>query len=144
MVYGVRDGGVEGVGDGKDVGLVVVAKADGPSDGLAVLVVLGVLDVLVVGDVEAMGEGMAAARMILSRRSWRTALRCLRWSLSRRDTLDAARDWVCTSAAGEAEREGRRMARRREVGVEPREEETVDIVLPLRGRMGGQCVSAAI
>jgi hypothetical protein len=126
MVYGVRDGGVEGAGDGEERVVVVVAKAEGSFGELAVLVEVGVLAVLVGGEVEVVGEGMAAARVILSRRSWRTALRCLRWSLSRRVTLDAVRSWVCTRGGGEAEREGRRMARRREVGSGPRVKESVD------------------
>ena len=78
---------LEGLREGDDCELaafVVVAKADGSSNRLAVLVGEGVLVVL-------LGEGMAAARVMLSRRSWRTALRCLRWSLSRRVTLDAVR-----------------------------------------------------
>jgi hypothetical protein len=78
---------LESLGEGGDcelVAFVVVAKADGPSGRLAVLVGEGALIVL-------LGEGMAAARVMLSRRSWRMALRCLRWSLSRRVTLDAVR-----------------------------------------------------
>jgi hypothetical protein len=144
MVYGVCNGGVEGIGDNEGVVFVVVSKADGSSDCLIVLVVLGGLAVFVVGCVEVVGDGMAAARVMLSRRSWRTALRCLRWSLSRRDTLDAVRDWVCTTIGGDADREGRRMARRRTVGDGPKVEETVAIVLSLGGRMGGQRLRAAI
>jgi hypothetical protein len=78
---------LESLGEGDDcelVAFVVVAKADGSAGRLAVWVGEGVLIVL-------LGEGMAAARVMLSRRSWRAALRCLRWSLSRRVTLDAAR-----------------------------------------------------
>jgi hypothetical protein len=78
---------LESPGEGDDcelVAFVVVAKADGSSGRLAVLVGEGVLIV-------PLGEGMAAARVMLSRRSWRTALRCLRWSLSRRVSLDAVR-----------------------------------------------------
>jgi len=78
---------LESLGEGDDcelVAFVVVAKADGSSGRLAVLVREGVLIVL-------LGEGMAVARVTLSRRSWRAALRCLRWSLSRRVTLDAVR-----------------------------------------------------
>jgi hypothetical protein len=96
---------LEGLSEGDDcelVAFVVVAKADASSGRLAVLVGEGVLAVLVGEGVLAvlvgegvlavlLGEGMAAARVMLSRRSWRTALRCLRWSLSRRVTLDAAR-----------------------------------------------------
>jgi hypothetical protein len=90
--------------------------------------VCGFLVSVVVGDeVEVVGEGMAFARAILSRRSWRTALRCLRWSLSRRDTLEAALNWCWTKGGGEAQKEGRRMARRREVGNGPIAEDSVDV-----------------
>jgi hypothetical protein len=135
MVYGVREGAVGGAGEGEEVVMVVfvVAEADGEAGRLVevIEVEVGWLAVLVGG------EGMAAARVTLSRRSWRTALRCLRWSLSRRVTLEAARSWVCVRFGGEAEREGRRMARRREVGPGPKVEERVDIVMSMGGIKGG-------
>jgi hypothetical protein len=65
---------LEGLEEGDDCKLaafVVVAEADGSSGRLAALAGLGVTVVL-------LREGMAAARVMLSRRSWRTALRCLR------------------------------------------------------------------
>jgi hypothetical protein len=127
---------LEGLREGDDCELaafVVVAKADGSSNRLAVLVGEGVLVVL-------LGEGMAAARVMLSRRSWRTALRCLRWSLSRRVTLDAVRSRICTRGGVEVEREGLRMARRREAGTGPRLEERVDMVMEMRGRCGAHTI----
>lgn len=73
---------------------------------------------------------MAFARVMLSRRSCRMALRCWRWSLSRRDTFDACRSCICTPIGNEAEMDGRRMAwRRREVGVGPKVEERVDMLM---------------
>lgn len=109
--------------------LVVVAKAAGPFEGVAVMVEVGVYGFLVslgVGEeIEVVGEGMALARATLSRRSWRMALRCLRCSLSRRDTLEAALSWCCTKAGDE--REGRSIAQRREVGSGPMAEDSVDV-----------------
>lgn len=94
------------------------------------------LVVLVGLEVEAVGEGMAAARVTLSRRSWRTALRCLRWSLSRRLTLDELRNWVRARVGGEEDRVGRRMARRREVGTGLQVEERADMVVYIDGILG--------
>src|SRR5947207_677180 len=124
MVYGVRDGSAAGIGEGLDGDLVVVPKAAGSFEGEAGVVEVGVFEppVFVVA-----GEGMAFARATLSRRSWRMALRCLRWSLSRRDTLEAALSWCCTEGGGEAKREGRSMARSREVGGGAIADDSVDV-----------------
>ena len=134
MVYGRGFGASESEMEGEEVEvLVVVAKADGYSGGLDVLADEGVLVISVGTEVEVVGEGIEAARAMLSRRSWRTALRCLRWSLSSRFTLDAARSWICMRGGAEAEREGRRMARRREAGSGPVVDEKVDMLATMGG-----------
>ena len=103
------------------------------SGGLLVLAMGDVPVIPLLREVDVAREGMAAARMTLSRRSWRTALRCLRWSLSRRVTFDAFRTWSCVRGVGEAAREGRRMARRRELGIGPIVDEKLDITAEMGG-----------
>ena len=132
MLYGLRSGAVDNEAKVELSVVVVVvgavAYAAGSSAGVAVLVIEGRLIVSVGRGSEVDGEGMTAARVMLSRRSWRTALRCLRWSLSRRVTFDALRDWSCVRAGGETGREGRRIARRMEVGSGPILDEKVDML----------------